>query len=116
MYTTKNYVKYQRYRAGEPNRTNPLMPNMCLVVATGVTYTNLTLGLGTVHPNCRVSHFGFFNNDAMVGWTDSSWTSYDEATPRSADEAINLNYLFPVPYFLYISPPWRSSSFRFGVL
>ena len=88
-------MKYQRYRAGEPNRTNPLMPNMCLVVATGVTYTNLTLGLGTVHPNCRVSHFGFFNNDAMEGWTDTEWVDYNETTPDTNDQAINLNYLFP---------------------
>ena len=94
-YTTNNYVKYQRYRAGEPNRTNPLMPNMCLVVAKGLTYSSLTLGLGTVHPNCRVSHFGFFNNDAMEGWTDTEWVDYNETNPDTNDQAINLNYLFP---------------------
>ena len=89
-------MKYQRYRPGEPNRANTAVPNMCLVVATGTVYTNLTLGLGTVHPNCRVSHYGFVNNDATEGWLNSNWTAFDEAYPMSADEAINLNYLFPV--------------------
>ena len=96
FFDTSNYVKYQRYRPGEPNRANTAVPNMCLVVATGTVYTNLTLGLGTVHPNCRVSHYGFVNNDATEGWLNSNWTAFDETNPLSADEAINLNYLFPV--------------------
>ena len=96
FYDTCNYVQYQRLRAGEPDRTNSLEPNMCLVVATGTVINNLTLGLGTVHPNCRVSHYGFANNDASVGWSDGNWTAYNESNPLCADEAINLNYLFDV--------------------
>ena len=42
----------------------------------------------------RVSHFGFTNNDATAGWTNTEWTAYSETAPRSADEGINLNFWF----------------------
>ena len=86
---------YQRYRVGEPNRSNTTVPNMCLVVAQGATYASLSLGLGSVHPNCRVSHYGTNNIDSKVAWTDTSWTSYTSAAPNYMDESINLDYLFP---------------------
>ena len=83
FYETNNYVLYQRLRAGEPVRANPSQPNMCLVVATGTILTNLTLGLGTVHPNCRVSHYGFVNNDGTEGWTNANWTQFDQNNPSA---------------------------------
>jgi hypothetical protein len=96
FYDTNNFVKYQRYREGgsEPDRSNPALPNMCLVIASGTIYPRLTIGLGTIHPNCRVSHYGFTNNDASEGWLNTNWTAFTEAEPHSADEAINLNFRF----------------------
>lgn len=55
----------------------------------------------------RVSHFGFTNNNATEGWTNTAWTAYDEANPNPKDEAINLNFLFD---FL---DPGASVSFSF---
>jgi hypothetical protein len=95
-YDTNNFVKYQRYREGssEPDRSSPALPNSCLVIAEGTTYPSLTMGLGSVHPNCRVSHYGFVNDDANEGWLSSNWTSFNETEPHSGDEAINLNFRF----------------------
>ena len=94
IFNTLNFVKYQRPRLGEPNRASPLDPNSCLVVATGTTYSQLSLGLGTIHPNCRVSHYGFTNNNATEGWLNQDWVNFTEASPRNRDEGINLNFLF----------------------
>jgi hypothetical protein len=51
-YRTRNYVRYQPYRAsdGDVHRSHPSYPNMCLVVADapGEAYRGkLILGLGT---------------------------------------------------------------------
>jgi hypothetical protein len=67
---------------------------MCLVVASGTTFPELTLGLGTVHPNCKVSHYGFTNTDANAAWTDTQWTAFSSSNPEVADKAINLNFRF----------------------
>jgi hypothetical protein len=58
--------------------------------------SQLALGLGTIHPNCRVSHYGFQNNNATTGWLNTAWTDYSETNPRLWDEGINLNFLFPL--------------------
>ncbi len=92
---TKNWVQYQVARSGETPRINADSPNMCLVVATGVTYSALALGLGTVHPNCRVSHYGFKNDDSSTAWTNTAWLSSSSASPRSLDEGINMVLRFP---------------------
>ena len=68
---------------------------MCLAVAAGASYPNLTLGLGSVHPNCRVSYFGSVDNDAMVAWRDTTWIPSSEALPDYDDAALTLDYLFP---------------------
>ena len=93
-FATKNYVQYQRYRVGEPDHSNPAVPNMCMVVATGSLYPNIVLGMATVHPNCRVSHFGALNIDANAAWTNTIWTAYNATSPRYADEGMNLVYRF----------------------
>ena len=90
-YTTKNYVRYQ---PGESDRAHDTIDNMALVVAYGATYTQMVLGLGTVHPNARVTHYGFQNNDAGTGWTNTAYKSYSESSPRSADEGINIVFKF----------------------
>ena len=93
IFDTLNYVRYQRASPGEvPDRVNAAAPNSCLVVATGTVLPQLLLGLGTVHPACRVSHFGFVNNDADEAWANTEWQSYNESQPQSADFAVNLNY------------------------
>lgn len=58
------------------------------------------LGLGTVHPKARVSHFGFTNDDALQGWkgtkgSSAEWTSYSSSSPRYADEGTNIVFRFP---------------------
>ena len=93
-YATNNYVQYQRYRVGEPDRSNPALPNMCMVVAAAPTYPSMVLGMATVHPNCRVSHYGTNNNDATLAWNNATWTAYNATSPRSADEGMNLVYRF----------------------
>ena len=67
---------------------------MCMVVATGSLYPNIVLGMATVHPNCRVSHFGALNIDANAAWTNTIWTAYNATSPRYADEGMNLVYRF----------------------
>jgi hypothetical protein len=48
-FKTQNYVKYQPYRASDGvDRRNTSYPNMCLVVAEGVTHPQLALGLGAL--------------------------------------------------------------------
>ena len=96
IFNTNNYVKYQRAGVGGVNRSNSTYPDSCLVVAKGTTYPELTIGLGSIHPNCRVSHYGFTNNNATKGWSDTAWLGYSESSPRNADEGINLNFLFDV--------------------
>ena len=88
-YTTKNYVKYQR-----TDRPHADYPDMALVVAYGPSHPQCVLGLGTVHPNAYVTHYGFQNNDAEAGFTNTAWKSYTEASPRSADEGINVVFKF----------------------
>jgi hypothetical protein len=83
-------VLYQRDRAGSPSRKNPSDPNTCLVVAEGTNYPLLSLGLGTTHPNCYASHFGFQNNDANQGWTENTWWSYSVSSKQYVDGGINL--------------------------
>ena len=79
-YTTYNYVKYQPANAGADARINPEAPDSALVMAYGakkcskgfVDHTGTGryswLGLGTVHPKARVSHFGFCNQDPDQSW------------------------------------------------
>ncbi len=52
------------------------------------------MGLGAVHPLCRATHFGFMNNYAEDGWTNTEWTGFNMTTPRFKDEGINLNFRF----------------------
>ena len=95
-FATRNYVQYQVYRASDGvNRANSANPNMCLVVAYGTTYSALALGLGSVNQYCRVSHYGFQNDDSGAGWTNTLWTGYSQASPRNADEAVNMVMRFP---------------------
>ncbi len=44
----------------------------------------------------RVSHFGTNNNNATDAYLNAAWTAYSMDSPKTADEAINLNYWFPV--------------------
>ncbi len=95
-FTTRNYVKYQVARSGEPSRTNPSSPNMCLVVGTGVNYVSShVLGLGAISPFCRVSTYGFLNTDPNYAWDETSWLYSSEDSPRYADEGINMVVRIP---------------------
>lgn len=67
VYTTDNFVQYQPPRSGETRRVKSGAENTALVVAKGTRYPELVLGLGTVHPNAHVSHYGFRNNDVEQG-------------------------------------------------
>ncbi len=44
----------------------------------------------------RVSHYGVNSNNATDTYLNASWTGYSMGSPRTADEAINLNFWFPV--------------------
>ena len=95
-FATYNYVLYQVYRASDGvSRTSSSNPNMCLVAAYGASYPALSLGLGSVNPYCRVSHYGFQNDDSTTGWWDTLWTGYSQYSPRYADEGINMVMRFP---------------------
>jgi hypothetical protein len=37
-----------------------------------------------------VTHFGFQNNDANVGWTERTWSAYSQFNKKTADEGINM--------------------------
>jgi hypothetical protein len=87
-------VQFQRARSGETSRASSSQPNTCLVIAEGTTYSQLSLGLGTVHPNCRVSHYGFRNDDANEAWTENTWTAYSSSSKKNADESLNLVFRF----------------------
>ena len=59
---TLNYVKYQPFAAGDPpgfvksdDEEGKIQPLSLLTVGS---CNAMTLGLGTVHPNARVNHFG----------------------------------------------------------
>ena len=71
-------MQAERYYAPDGmNRANASIPNMCLVMATGLAYPTLTLGLGTVHPNCHVSvNSKLQNYDSTAAWADKTWTLY----------------------------------------
>lgn len=78
-------------------------PNLALVLARGYTYEKLLCGLGTSHPNARVSMFGFDNSDPVYAWNNKEWQSYggknvnppDISRMRYRDEGINLVFHFP---------------------
>jgi hypothetical protein len=65
-----------------------------LCFSEGTVHPELSLGLGSVHPNCRVSHYGFMNNDANEAWGNTNWTAHSPSNKRDADEAINLSFRF----------------------
>ena len=68
---------------------------MCLAIAEGATWPMLVLGLGTVHPNCYVNHFGSINNNASTAWVEESWKEYYQNSPQYVDTAFNLILRFP---------------------
>ena len=93
---TRNWVQYQPVRDGDPaGYEHPTSPHTALVTAVGRRYPDLVLGLGTVHPDSRVNHFGFNNNDPAAAWNENGWKSFSEASPRTRDEAVNLMFKFP---------------------
>ncbi len=93
---TNNFVLYQVFRSGDAvSRPNPTVPNSCVVEGVSKNYPSLVLGLGTVHANCRVNHFGGQSDNSATAWTDNTWTSYSQLSPKFADEAINLYFRFP---------------------
>jgi hypothetical protein len=89
----------QPTRAGEPDRSSPSNPSACLVVAEGITYPQLLLGLGTGGGNCRASHFGFQNDDPDDAWVDNAWISYSASAKAST--CLGHHHLTPAP-----STPW----------
>jgi len=96
QFSTLNFVRFQPFRTGDPaGYVHPDEPDTSLVMAVGRTHSALVCGLGTVHPNARASHFGFNNNVPQAAWTNTAWTSHSNTSPRSADEAINLDFKFP---------------------
>lgn len=103
-FATLNWVKYQPFRAGDKaGYVSDSDPNLALVLARGNTYEKLLCGLGTSHPNARVSMFGFDNDSPVKAWDDMQWSSYggknvnppDKSRMRNADEGINLVFHFP---------------------
>src|SRR3546814_3971654 len=69
LFTTLNWVKYQPFKDGDPDRfESEDDPYLALVLARGVIHEKLLCGLGTSHPNARVSYFGFNNNDPTVAF------------------------------------------------
>ena len=90
-YSTNNYVKYDPV-----DRPKTVGDNTALVIAKGLSScSNMVCGLGTVHANARVNHFGFRNDDAdaVVG-ASRIWHGATESSPKNADEGINLAYRF----------------------
>lgn len=110
-YKTLNWVKYQPFMDGDPDCfVSDDDPNFALVVARGQTYAQLICGLGTRHPNARVSFFGFDNNDPIVAYfTNTSpynqWKSTgkggkdvepsDTGAMVASDQGLNLVFYFP---------------------
>lgn len=104
-FATWNWVKYQPFQAGDPGDkyVSDEDPNLALVLARGNKYYQLLCGLGTSHPNARVSHFGFDNSNPVAALASNIWTSYggktieasNTASKRYADEGINLVFQFP---------------------
>ena len=114
-YKTRNYVKYQPKASDGSDASvslgyvHPTQPNTALVCATTSLNYNFFLGLGTIHPNARVSHFGFDVDTPPVTWSDgggsSLWKQYGgkDVEPTAAylnrmrlrDEAVHLTFKFP---------------------
>ena len=98
---TLNYVQYQ---AGTAGFTHPDIPDLSLVCSVGLNNMALFLGMGTINPNAKASHFGFQIYNPQQAWTDSTWTGYGgtDVLPepayvprmRDADESIHLVYRF----------------------
>lgn len=84
--TTHNFVKYQPGAV----RPHPTYPNMALVIGKAQSWQQLVLGLGTVHDSAQVSHFGFTNDVVADAWDRTDWHGFSEASPRAADEGLNL--------------------------
>jgi hypothetical protein len=111
-YRTLNYVKYQPAAADGsdcclPNGyVNPSSPTMSLVCAVGINNKDFFLGIGSTHPNIRVSHHGYLMLDPVAGHGDGSrntdWHDYggndmepvDDYVSRmkSGDQSIHLTY------------------------
>ncbi|GMI14839.1 hypothetical protein TrLO_g12317 [Triparma laevis f. longispina] len=94
-YVTNNWVEYQRFETGDPDgRASTDFSNLCLVASTGTTYTNLYGGLATINSHCRAGTFGFNNKNPSQPWSDTTWTSYNAASPWVDDKAINLAFYY----------------------
>lgn len=74
------------------------------MLARGNLYEDLLCGLGTSHPNARVSYFGFDNNNPVEAYsTNTRWLAKGGKTEETAgtsnkhyaDEGINLVFYFP---------------------
>ena len=50
----------------------------------------------TCVPTGRACHFGLNTANATDVFLNTNWTGYSAASPKVADEAINLDFLFPV--------------------
>jgi hypothetical protein len=132
-FATWNWVKYQPFQPGDPTGkyVSDADANLALVLARGNKYYQLLCGLGTSHPNARVSHFGFDNSDPVAALSNTVWTSYggktveatDTASKRYADEGINLVFTFPTLDigataefdFAYVLSPDDLSTYRLGL-
>jgi hypothetical protein len=96
-FETRNFVRFQPFRAGDPDGfEHPVIAAAALVIASGTNFQDLVCGLGSVHPNARASHFGFNNRDPQLAWTNNAWMGFNETSPKYADEAINLGFKFPL--------------------
>ena len=114
-FATRNYVKFQPLAADgsdsglSTSYVNPSNPDTALVVAVGKNNYDFFCGLGTINPNARVSHYGFWEFSPPYAFGDAAgsrqWTNYggSDMLPTSdyvsrmykADEAIHLVFKYP---------------------
>lgn len=98
-------MKYQPFQPGDPvgKYEHPTDPYRALVMSRGPGHEQLVLGLGTSHPNARVSHGGSDWYDPVKALANTEWKNYggkDEGPSGTANKflanyPVQLVFKFP---------------------
>jgi hypothetical protein len=71
------------WKQSTPPSFTPVLPSTVRWLHNNTTPSSIAVCLHfvctphcAVHPNCRVSHYGFKNDDPGEGWTNTNWTAY----------------------------------------